>query len=330
MQQGQFSHPAGTAGVAYAGGAASSNIGSHLRETVQTTAKDPAVERVRASDRASPKEDSSSSQSAKRPMREKDAQNIRESPRTRDRSQTVSSISSLDGHSSQRTPEYRGSPQYQTPLASPGERSATYPQYAPEGYQVQATATQGPTPPTRKPVPAIDATASRVTPPASSKLAASSHTPPLQAMAARPPDRSLPVQEEPEEDVGHYIEHEPEYEDRHRDSPTPSDAYPDAHGSRYDARHEQARGLRHPEDDEETLNEEVDEQRKQAKSSEDSESGSGFTPRSPSVNLPERPAQYASANGQYAQAGATLRRPPRSTRRLCESSIVRARPTNWA
>ncbi|EED77254.1 predicted protein, partial [Postia placenta Mad-698-R] len=45
MQQGQFSHPAGTAGVAYAGGAASSNIGSHLRETVQTTAKDPAVER---------------------------------------------------------------------------------------------------------------------------------------------------------------------------------------------------------------------------------------------------------------------------------------------
>ncbi|KAI0959100.1 hypothetical protein AcW1_004029 [Taiwanofungus camphoratus] len=309
--QAQFSHPAGTSGVAYAGGAASS--GFLLQHAKNVAAKDPAVERVRVSDRASPKDqDSSSSQAAaKRQVRDKEreAQNVRESPKTRDRSQTISSISSHDSQTaSNRTPEYRGSPQYATPMASPGERTAAYTQYLPDGYQVN-NIQQGATPPAmRKTVPgqvSTESAAMRLTPPAASKLATSTHTPPLQAMATRPPDRSLPVQEEPEEDVPHdYVNHEQEYDDRHRGSPTPSsDVYPEGHGPRHNARREHNGIATHAEegDGDDTLIEETDEQRQQDKSGEDSEAG--FTPRSPSVTLPERPrdAQYAGSNVQYGQ-----------------------------
>ncbi|CCM05730.1 uncharacterized protein FIBRA_07962 [Fibroporia radiculosa] len=303
--QGQFSHPAGTSGVAYAGGAASSGLSLLLQHSMNPAAKDPAVERVRAGGRSSPKEqDNGSAQAAKRQVREKEAQNARESPKTRDRSQTVSSISSLENHSvANRTPEYRGSPQYQTPMASPGERTAAYTQYVSEGYQ--SGNAQGPTPPAlRKPAlgsAAAEAAATRSTPPATSKLAASSHTPPLQAMATRPPDRSLPVQEEPEEDVGHYVDHDPEYEDRHSPIPT-SEVYPEA--VRYEARREHKRAASNSDDDEDdmTLNEEVDDEHlQQGKNSEESETGSGYTPRSPSVNLPDRTMQYVASNGQYSQ-----------------------------
>ncbi|KAI0368413.1 hypothetical protein BV20DRAFT_948189 [Pilatotrama ljubarskyi] len=328
-------HAPGTAGVAYAGGAASSRVKARhdsipvsVSASVTAPAKDPAVERVRATDRASPKDSDSGSvgQAAKRQKeREREPQGARESPKTRDRSGTVSSqhVSEAQGHA--RTPEYRGSPQYQTPMASPGERTAAYTQYIQESYQPpQQQQQQQPTaqPPTRKPVPNVgagDAAATRSTPPATSKLA-NSHTPPLQSVATRPPDRSLPVQEEPEEDVGHEFEHdEPQYADRHHSSPTPSsDLYPEGHGTRYDARHEQR-----DEDDEETLNdEEGDDRLHQNKSSEDSEAG--FTPRSPSTNLPERPRdgsfvgptnQYPGSSPQYGQALAdnqkTIRMKPR-------------------
>ncbi|KAH9887672.1 hypothetical protein C8Q73DRAFT_656509 [Cubamyces lactineus] len=334
-EHGQFaSHAQGTAGVAYAGGAASSRVkprhSDSLPVPVSATApaKDPAVERVRATDRASPKDSDSGSvgQAAKRQQvrdKEREAQAARESPKTRDRSGTVSSqhVNEAQGHA--RTPEYRGSPQYQTPMASPGERTAAYTQYVPESYQQgpppQQTSTQ---PPTRKPVPNVgagDAAATRSTPPATSKLA-NSHTPPLQAVATRPPDRSLPVQEEPEEDVGHEFEHNdaPQYAEKHHSSPSPSsDIYPEGHATRYDTRHDQR-----DEDDDETLNEENDDHMSQNKSSEDSESG--FTPRSPSTNLPERTRdgqyigptnQYAGSNGQYGQTlidnQKTIRQKPR-------------------
>ncbi|KZT13271.1 uncharacterized protein LAESUDRAFT_710295 [Laetiporus sulphureus 93-53] len=158
--QGQFSHPAGTSGVAYAGGAASNGLGIHLLNTMNPSAKDPAVERVRGSDRASPKE-----QDAKR---QKDAQPARESPKTRDRSQTMSS---LEGHpSTTRTPEYRGSPQYQTPMASPGERTAAYGQYIQEGREHGASKlrySQGGENTARrvKPPPRVDSTQPRETSP---------------------------------------------------------------------------------------------------------------------------------------------------------------------
>ncbi|KAI8984818.1 hypothetical protein BD414DRAFT_441649 [Trametes punicea] len=319
-EHGQYgAHPPGTAGVAYAGGAASSRVKPRHSESMPVPmpvsatapAKDPAVERVRATDRASPKDSDSGSvgQTAKRQVRDKEreTQASRDSPKARDRSGTVSSqhVSEAQGHA--RTPEYRGSPQYHTPVASPGERTATYTQYIQESYQSPPQQQSTAQPPTRKPVPnvgATDSVATRSTPPATSKLA-TTHTPPLQTVATRPPDRSLPVQEEPEEDVGHEYEHdEPQYAERHHSSPTPSsDLYPEGHSTRYDARHEQR-----DDDDDETLNEEGDDHVPQNKSSEDSESA--FTPRSPSTNLPERPrdgqylgsaSQYAGSNGQYVQ-----------------------------
>ena len=298
-----FNSHSGTAGVAYAGGAASSGV--KRRDSLNAPAKDPAVERVKAVDRASPKDsDSGGSQVAKRQVREKEreVQAARESPKARERSGTVSSQHAGEAHV--RTPEYRGSPQYQTPMASPGERTASYPQYVQEGYQSPPQSATQTVP--RKPVPTTvgtDSNPTRLTPPAASKLATSTHTPPLQVMGTRPPDRSLPLQE-PEEDNGHDFDNdEPEYPDRHHGSPTPSsDLYPDGHSARYDTRHE-----RRDDDDDETLNDDGDDHLQQNKSSEDSEAG--FTPRSPSTNLPERPRDppYIPQTNQYAEAQKTIR-----------------------
>ncbi|TBU29180.1 hypothetical protein BD311DRAFT_661819 [Dichomitus squalens] len=304
------SHPAGIAGVAYAGGAASSNLKRHdsLNVNVNAPAKDPAVERVKATDRASPK-DSDGGGGAKRQMpvqvkEQSGPAGARESPKghTRERSGTVSSAQAQQLQGEVRTPEYRGSPQYQTPMASPNERTAGYTQYVPENYQQGA---QQNVP--RKPVPGAvgsDASSNRLTPPASSKLATNTHTPPLQVMGSRPPDRSLPLQE-PEEDNGHedFDQDEPEYSDRHHGSPTPSsDLYPEGHTNRYDNRHDD------DDDDDGTLNEEGEEERQQNKGSEDSEA-SGYTPRSPSTTLPERPPNvpYASQSNQYVENQKTIR-----------------------
>ena len=291
------SNPAGTAGVAYAGGAASSNVSLKRQDSL----KDPAVERVRATDRASPKEaDGANGVGVKRQVREKErpeVQAARESPKARERSNTGSS-QQLAGDMHVRTPEYRGSPQYQTPMTSPGERTAGYSQYVQDGYQGQ----QSQAAVSRKMVPTAEGNSTRLTPPTASKLATSTHTPPLQIMSSRPPDRSLPLQE-PEEDNGHFFDHdEPEYTTPHHGSPTPSsDLYPEGHlTNRYDARHER-RDDEDDDEDEETLNNEDDDHIQQNKSSEDSEAG--FTPRSPSTTLPERPrdAAYVSQTNQYDQ-----------------------------
>ena len=293
----------GQAGFAYAGGAASAGLSQHL-----PAAKDPAVERVRATDRSSPKDQDVTA--AKRQSRDKENMNARDSPKARERSQTVSSVASMESHAAAaRTPEYRGSPQFQTPMASPGERTTAYTQYVPEGYRDQGgnIQTQGPTPPTRKPVPPVgptEAAPTRSTPPTSSKLS-SSHTPPTQAMTTRQSERSLPLQEEPEEET-HYVAREPEYDDHHQGSPLPpSDLYTEG---RYEPRREHARTASRGSDDDEddvTLNEEEDEPHQiQGKDGEDSGSGSGFTPRSPSVPLPDRSRDptYPNASSQYQPA----------------------------
>ncbi|KAF7799972.1 hypothetical protein EIP86_011215 [Pleurotus ostreatoroseus] len=295
QQQGQLQ---GTSGVAYAGGAASSTL--HLQHTVATV-KDPAVERVRTTDRSSPKEVDSG---MKRQVREKE----RDSPKTRERSQTTSSTSSQ--HSdlqsmTQRTPEYRGSPSFHTPLSSPGERTAGYAQYIPESYQqqqVQGTAQSVP----RKPVPVLppDAPSMRTTPPGAQKM--TSPPQPSQPVNVRATDRALPLQEEQEEDIGHeFPEQGTEYDERHHGSPTPSsDVYPDGHASRYDERREHPSNRSHSDSDDETLNEEVQEKLQQKSESEES---SGFTPRSPTTNLPDRPSQ-----GQYPPTSGNTQYPSSS------------------
>ncbi|KAJ3523359.1 hypothetical protein NM688_g8743 [Phlebia brevispora] len=287
----------GRRGVAYAGGAASSTL--HLQHSVATV-KDPAVERVRATDRSSPKEVDNS---LKRQVREKE----RDSPKTRERSQTTSSASSQLADAQplgQRTPEYRGSPPFHTPLASPSERSAAYGQYIPDSYQ-QQPASVPPQAVPRKPVPVLnpEATPLRTTPPGVQKIPGQPQ--PSLPVNARATDRALPLQEEPEEDIGHeFPEQSPEYDDRHHGSPTPSsDVYPDGHASRYDDRREHGSNRSHSESDDETLNEEVQEKLHQKSEGEES---SGFTPRSPTTNLPERPSQGqyspSTANAQYNPA----------------------------
>ena len=291
----------GTSGIAYAGGAASSSS-LHLQHT--------AVERVRAADRASPKD---SDNPAKRPVHQKEAQNARESPKARERSATMSSA--ISQHSdpqslAQRTPEYRGSPPFHTPMASPGERSAAYTQYIPDSYPSSQAATQAQAT-SRKPVPAAsEPNAMRSTPPMTTKLASQS-----QSGGPRVSDRALPLQEEPEEDAGQdFTEQETEYEDPRHSSPKNGvDVYSEGHGSRYEARRDHSQGVQHTDDDDddETLNEEVQDHLQQTKSeSEDS----GFTPRSPSTSLPERPrddrysptstSQYSTAASQLAQHSA--------------------------
>ena len=272
----------GTSGVAYAGGAAS----SHLLHTIG--ARDPTVERIRSNDRASPKE------RVRDKERDRDGTNSRESPKTRERSQTQSSITSPladpQGRGQERPSDFRGSPQYQSPVAPSNERAAQYTQYVPEAYPPQ----QSPTGPlTRKPPPSnsVDVGSPRDTPPNPNKL--SNQSPPV---LSRPPDRSLPVQEEPEEDLGH--EHtestKRDYLGSRHTSPTPLDIY--GENGRYDSRDE----------DDVTLNEEGDDH--QQEQSEDE--SSGFTPRSPSTSLPDHPVfanQYTNGDNQR-----TIRAKPRA------------------
>ncbi|KAE9383551.1 hypothetical protein BT96DRAFT_1009036 [Gymnopus androsaceus JB14] len=158
----------------------------------------------------------------------------RESPKARERSSNQS-----------QTPERTKSPLYQTPLGSPGEH------YGGKYHH-------DPAPVVRRPVPATHDFGR------SPNLLLSTQTPPLRPISARTPEKSLPLQEEPEEVVAM-----PRHEHL---SPTPS--------LPQDGRNTRA-ALR-PED-EETLYEKSDKQ-------DSSNDGSG-TPRSPSAGLPADNAQ---------------------------------------
>ncbi|TCD66211.1 hypothetical protein EIP91_001658 [Steccherinum ochraceum] len=289
-QQGQLQ---GTSGVAYAGGAVSTMV--HAQHT-PTTARDPAVERVRLNDRSSPKE--SAADTKRQVTKEREPQSTRESPKTRERSQTTSSVvpPRVDQEVvSQDRPEYRASPPYQTPMTSPAERTAAYTQYVPDSYQSAASL-----PPSRKPVPPIatDQTPSRMSPSGLAKV--STQSPPSQAANPRPAARSLPVQEEPEEDVAHEEADEATDYPEHRSPKQSPDIYNGSHSPRYEnvRPHRNGSRISGDDDDDETLNE-VDDAVQQDKSGDDEDSG--FTPRSPSTTLPERSrdSPYNGINGSY-------------------------------
>jgi len=260
----------GMSGVAYAGGAASGAV--YVRE-VSSPLKDPLGDRVRASERASPKDaDGQGSNGLQRSRsmrvveREKEAQPS-DSARARERplpaSQAGSPSYSPSGHPQQRapTPE-RTSPPYHTPTGSSGGESGTavdvdYVSYKRDSYQNPSH--RIPTPPTVRKVPNSNASDNaRVTPPAVSKL--SSNTPPLQAMKTRTPDKSLPVQEEPEDDIAAF-----------------------KNGS---TRRRYSHGNGHSEDDDDTLIENDIEFPTGGNEEHDGEPES-YTPRSVTVNLPE-------------------------------------------
>ncbi|KAH7881846.1 hypothetical protein F5I97DRAFT_2069387 [Phlebopus sp. FC_14] len=255
----------GTAGVAYAGGAQSGAV--YVREA--PSPKDLVMDRVRANGRSSPKDADSgqgSGSSGRRPVRVERERDIPsgEGVRPRDRPLPASPGNSPSyspkTHSQHRgpTPE-RTSPPYHTPQGSSGESGTAggdYVSFKRESYQpTMGSHTRLPTPPTvRKPTNTTNADNLRTTPPAVSKLA--SQTPPLQAMKTRTPDKSLPVQEEPEDDISASLK------DDHDGSP-------------------------HRDDDDDTLIEnENDGEYLVGENDQDGELGS-YTPRSPSANLPE-------------------------------------------
>ncbi|KAJ3972336.1 hypothetical protein EV361DRAFT_148691 [Lentinula raphanica] len=230
-------------------------VGSGLNGKVDVSPRDPGVERVRAAEKSSPK--APDGQVGRRPS----VRESRESPKARDRP-------SFSPNQAQ-TPERRKSPPYHSPLGSPGEQYQYY---------------HDPISVARRAAPATD-----VRP----NLTLATQTPPLQVISSvKTPDRSLPLQEEPEEEVPvttkvdsvngrehsrhmHQIhqQHEPEQKDH--GSPMPSsDLIPEGSYSQ-DGR--SSRAALRP-DDEDTLYEKSDKQ-------ESSNEGSG-TPRSPSAGLP--------------------------------------------
>ncbi|KAF9224583.1 hypothetical protein BS17DRAFT_808244 [Gyrodon lividus] len=273
-------HPAapGTSGVAYAGGAQSGAV--YIREA-PSPHKDSVVDRVRTNERSSPKDadsaQGSGGSSGRRQVRvEREREREREaqpsdSVQARNRSLPASPGNS-PSYSPQGHPQPRGpspdrmSPSYHTPQGSSGESGTAgdYVSYKRESYQPSTGShVRIPTPPTaRKPSSAMNADNMRTTPPAVSKLA--SQTPPVQAMKTRTPDKSLPVQEEPEDDVSASMK-------------TGSGHLQYEHG-----------GNPHRDDDDDTLieNENETEYMQGDNSDHDGESAS-YTPRSPSINLPE-------------------------------------------
>lgn len=261
----------GTSGVAYAGGAQSGAV--YIREA-PSPHKDTVVDRVRANERSSPKDADSSQGSGSsgrrqvRVERERD-RDVQPSDSTRARDRPLpASPGNSPSYSPQGHPQPRGqspermSPPYHTPQGSSGESGTAgdYVSYKRESYQSgMGSHARIPTPPTvRKPSNTTNADNMRTTPPAVSKLA--SQTPPLQAMKTRTPDKSLPVQEEPEDDV--------------------SSATKNGSGHlQYDHG-----GAPHRDDDDDTL---IENETEYLRGDDQDVTPESYTPRSPSTNLPE-------------------------------------------
>jgi hypothetical protein len=255
-----LSSPGGMHGVAYAGGAHSGPI---------SLPKDMSVQRIarNTSERVSPKEFIENAQTGA---------NTRK-PRDRTSQSSIPSIPS-SGSPHSRTPEHRRSPSY--PLRTD----------SPQPFHYDYSQARVPTPSGLRKVETIS--------PPSNATKLSNSTPPIQSMKAKSPDRSLPLQEEPED-------HHEEEDLLHHNSPTPSsDVYLEgrSRGGRDSA------GRRYDDDDSATLNEDLSDEEDDghvAKPGQrDESSSSGLTPRSPSVALPDLGQQP-----NYHQA--TLRSRPR-------------------
>ena len=268
----------GTSGVAYAGGAQSGAV--YIREA-PSPHKDSLLDRVRAGEHSITKDADTTQGIAGPPARRSVRANEREpqpSDSTQARTRPLpaspgnSPSYSPQGHSQARGPSPdRMSPPYHTPQGSSGESAAAgeYVSLKRESYQSSSGShVRIPTPPTaRKSSSASNAENTRATPPAASKLA--SQTPPLQAMKTRTPDKSLPVQEEPEDDVAASL----------KDSP--------GH-----LQYDHGGNPPHDDDDDTLIETETGYMRPGNDNDRDGDSGS-YTPRSPSVTLPEAyPARH--------------------------------------
>ncbi|KAJ7667087.1 hypothetical protein B0H17DRAFT_1089270 [Mycena rosella] len=261
---------------------------------------DPAVERIRAAERVSPK--NLDGQQRRQPLRE--------SPKSRERERQPISPTSVNFAQAPRTPE-DGSPAYHTPLQSPGDHEYSYNPYQNQdhGSPSQASLTRrisNAAPSDSRPV----------------LLAAGTHgqTPPLQAMSvnARTPDRSLPVQEEQEDEVSgldsgvaphHYGDSRgPE----RSNSPTPSSDLNPEGLARYEANllshgGRDSRAGHREDDDDDTLIDQEDETLRPRGTHPIPDEEGGYTPRSPQSGLPPDHAIEPDRFPRYANQNATIR-----------------------
>ncbi|KAJ7031151.1 hypothetical protein C8F04DRAFT_960835 [Mycena alexandri] len=254
---------------------------------------DPAVERIRVAERVSPKN-----------LDQQRRQPLRESPKSREREprQPISpTTASFLPPPMLNTPE-GGSPAYHTPLQSPGDHEYSYNPYQNQdhGSPTQVSLTR------------------RMSNSGPVLLGVNAHgqTPPLQAMSVNPrtPDRSLPVQEEQEDEVPGVSPSRDHYGDGRgpdrSNSPTPSsDLNPEgyeanllSHGGR-DSR------AGHREDDDDTLidQEDLDETVRPRGAHTGADEEGGYTPRSPQSGLPPDHAMEPDRYPRYANQNATIR-----------------------
>ncbi|KAF8638470.1 hypothetical protein AX17_002181 [Amanita inopinata Kibby_2008] len=253
---------------------------SYTRDETVSPPKDPLVEKVRVTERASPKDIDLSSQRRQRD-RERDQQAARESPKNRDLRQTSTSPTSaaFAAQNHAHTPENRGSP-YHASHGSQGDYSQYVTHDSPAvgrrntvSHQAQQQQQQQPS--------------------------VASQTPPLQAISTRTPNRSLPVQEEAEDDVSmgskngsssrdSWKSNEPVHLDQQRvESPDHSDLNSDDSGTRYEPNTHPSlngSGVRVIDDKQRIISkEDIEEHR----FGDRDHGGEDYTPRSPTSNLPE-------------------------------------------
>jgi hypothetical protein len=310
---------AGMSGVAYAGGISSGPIARSAQPEPSSLPKESTLERARSGERPNPRELGGGTAGVQRrdtTSRDKDRDSWelhRRGSMKRDTPQGIPSQQSSPQLEIPRT----DSPKYLPSLTGPPNDHGSYNPSDRELRSAQAAALP-PSPPTvRQNVPYTEPL--RSTPPSVAKLAAQSPT--VQSVKARTPDKSLPVQEEPEEDgadeqngnqeqerdrwtpggseYGRSAHrHEPEVRDPGRQhhstaSPTPSsDLLPEGYDSRYDARQERnghgnhSQAQRKNSDEGKQKHEGDDDDRAQNSNRTQSQDEESYTPRSPSATLP--------------------------------------------
>ncbi|KAG6816122.1 hypothetical protein H0H87_008472 [Tephrocybe sp. NHM501043] len=246
----------------------------YLQNQASSPPKDPAVERVRAMERSSPKEPDINQQQRRQ-------QAARESPKARERQPTSPTAPTFSQPPSQ-SPERRASP-FQSGIVS-GEHPTGYIQYTREPPPAIRRSSNAPTAENRQAVPSL-----------------ATQTPPLQAIPTRTPDRSLPVQEELEDEPsktgagtrqtwqeindGQHVRHTGA-------SPTPSSDLNPEGGYTDHIRDGRSSRTGHWEETGPPLQQQ-DTSLQQRYSDRDrepeDEGSSGYTPRSPTAELPEHP-----------------------------------------
>ncbi|KAH9962452.1 hypothetical protein BC827DRAFT_1267057 [Russula dissimulans] len=313
---------AGMSGVAYAGGATSGPVSRTAQFEPSSLPKESTLDHVRSGERPNPREPPSGSPVIQRrdTARDKDRETW-ERDREHRRRGSVMRDPPPPMPTQQPSPKLEvprsDSPQYFSALSAPGDHTASFGQHDRELRSAQVAALPPSPPAPRQNIPYMEPL--RSTPPSVAKLATQSPTGP--SVKARTPDKSLPVQEEPEEgdayeqhgeqeqerdrwtpggsEYGrHAHRHEQEVRDLERphhatSSPTPSsDILPEGFDPRYDARHERSgrenSGQNQRKNSDEAAqkrdgDEEEDMQHSGRTQSQDEES---YTPRSPSVALP--------------------------------------------